>query len=78
MEVSCQFHAPAALLAEKHSRYPVDRKLGGSQIRSGRCEENTFLYRDSNSDPSVAQTVTSRHTDCAIPAPEIFALAKYI
>jgi hypothetical protein len=31
--------------------------------------ENSWPYRDWNSDPSVVQPVASRYTDCAIPAP---------
>jgi hypothetical protein len=34
MEVSGQFHAPAALTPEKGPRYPLDRRLGGHQSRS--------------------------------------------
>jgi hypothetical protein len=33
--------------------------------------ENSWPYRDSNSDPSVVQPVASRYTDYAIPAPQI-------
>jgi hypothetical protein len=39
MEVSGQLHAPAALLPRKGPWYPLDRKLGGSQSRSGRGGE---------------------------------------
>jgi hypothetical protein len=35
MEVSGQLHAPAALLRRKSPWYPLDRKLGGPQSRSG-------------------------------------------
>jgi hypothetical protein len=53
----------------KSNRQPLDRTLGGPQSRSGRREANSWLYRDSNSDPSVVQLVASRYTDYAIPAP---------
>jgi hypothetical protein len=55
----------------KSPRYPLDRRLGGPQSRSGRFGEQKILdpYWDSNSDPSVVQPVTSRYTDYAIPAP---------
>jgi hypothetical protein len=45
----------------KEPRYPLVRGLGGPQIRSGRREENSWPYRDSNSDPSVVQKVASRY-----------------
>jgi hypothetical protein len=35
MEESGQLHAPAALLQVKSRRYPLDRRLGGHQSRSG-------------------------------------------
>jgi hypothetical protein len=31
MEVSGQFHAPAALPQEERPQYPLDRRLGGPQ-----------------------------------------------
>jgi hypothetical protein len=40
MEVSGHFHAPAALSSRKEPRYPLDRRLGGPQSRSGRDGEN--------------------------------------
>jgi hypothetical protein len=44
MEVSGQIHAPAALYREKSPRCPLDRRLGGPQIRPGGCgEEKNFL-----------------------------------
>jgi hypothetical protein len=36
--------------------------------------ENSSPYRDSNSDPSVVQPVTSRYTDYAIPVPIIIII----
>jgi hypothetical protein len=36
MEVSGQLHAPAALPPRKEPGYPLDRRLGGPQSRSGR------------------------------------------
>jgi hypothetical protein len=39
MEVSGQLHALAALLPEKNPWYPLDRRLGGPQSRSGRGGE---------------------------------------
>jgi hypothetical protein len=40
-----------------YPRYPLDRRLGGPQNRSGH-EENSCPYRDSNPDPSVVQPVS--------------------
>jgi hypothetical protein len=50
----------------KCPRYLLDRRLGGPQSRSGqRGNEKIWLYRDSNSDPSLVQPVASGYTDCA-------------
>jgi hypothetical protein len=37
------FHAPAALPPGKEPRYPLDRRVGGPQDRSGRCGEENNL-----------------------------------
>jgi len=37
--MSGQLHAPAALLRGKWTRYLLDRRVGGLQSQSGRCEE---------------------------------------
>jgi hypothetical protein len=50
--VSDQFHAPATLPREKSPRYPLDRKLGGPQSRSGRRGE------EKNLDPTGTRTPT--------------------
>jgi hypothetical protein len=43
MEVSGQFHSPVALTPEKEPWYPLDRRLGEPQSRSGRGgEEKNF------------------------------------
>jgi hypothetical protein len=62
--VSDQLRSPAASPLGKGPR------LGGPQDRSGPCGEvkNLTSYRNSNSDPLVAQPVASRYTDRAIPA----------
>jgi hypothetical protein len=39
MEVSGQLHAQATLSKEKSPGYPMDRRLGGPQSRSGRGGE---------------------------------------
>jgi hypothetical protein len=58
-----QLHTPAALPL-------LDKKLGGSQNRSGRRgEENkSCSYRGSNCDPSDLQDLASHNTDCAMAA----------
>jgi hypothetical protein len=48
MEVSGQLHAPAALPQGKSPWYPLDRRLGGPQSRSGRGGE------EKNSQPPPA------------------------
>jgi hypothetical protein len=56
--------------------YPLDRRLGGPQSRSGRCGKNSWPYQDSNFDPSVIQPIASRYTDYAIPVPN--TVSQYI
>jgi hypothetical protein len=72
MEVSGQLYAPAALPPGKHPRYILDRRLDGSQSRSGHCGvEVSCPYRESNTGrPSLA----GRYTDWAIPAPIIIII----
>jgi hypothetical protein len=62
MEVSDQFHAPAALPQGKSPWYPLDRGLGGPQSRSGRGEEKN------SHPPQGIQPVAKRYTDLAITA----------
>jgi hypothetical protein len=59
MGVSCQRHAPAALYPRgKDPRYPVDRRLGGSQSRSGHTEVTEKNPLASAGDrTSIGQTV---------------------
>jgi hypothetical protein len=64
-----QLHAPAALPPGKKHPDPYARWLGGPQSRAGPREENSWPYRDSNSDPSVVQPTASHYTDYAIPTP---------
>jgi hypothetical protein len=48
MEVSGQLHTPTALARGKKPRYPLDRRLGGLQIRSERGGEEKIScpYRE--------------------------------
>jgi hypothetical protein len=72
MEVSCQLHAPAALSPGKSPWYPLDRRLGGHQNRSGRGgeEKNSQPRRGSNHRTPIVQPVAQRYTDWAITALE--------
>jgi hypothetical protein len=54
MEVSGQLQALAALpLGETASRYPLDRRMGGPQSRSGRCGDENNLSPAGNQTPAV-------------------------
>jgi hypothetical protein len=64
-------------LGEQPPWYPLERRLGGPQSWSGQCGENSWPYRDSNSDPSVIHPVASRYTDCAIPTPALRVWSKH-
>jgi hypothetical protein len=64
MGVGGQRHAPAALPPVK-TRYPLYRRLGGPQGRSGRVRRNS---PPPGFDPRTVQPVASRYTDWAIPA----------
>jgi hypothetical protein len=67
--MSGQLHAPVALFPGKEPQYSSDRRLGGSQSRSRRRGENSWPYRDSNSDPSVVQPVASLYIEWPVSAP---------
>jgi hypothetical protein len=69
MEVSDQFHAPAPLPPWKSLLHPLDRRLGGPQSESGRCEEEKNLAPDGIRTPA-GQPVARRYTDRAIPTPD--------
>ena len=69
--VGGQLHAPAALPPEK-SQYPLYRRLGGPQGRSGRVRK---ISPPPGLDPRTVLPVASRYTDWAIPA---HALAIYV
>jgi hypothetical protein len=64
MRVDGQRHAPQALPPGK-TQYPLYRRLGVPQGRSGRVRNN---LRQRGFDPRTVQTVVSRYTDGAIPA----------
>jgi hypothetical protein len=64
MGVGCQSHDPAALPPGK-TRYPLYRRLGGLQGRSGRVWKTS---PPPGFDPRTVQAVASRYTDWAITA----------
>ena len=64
MGVGGQHHSPAALLPGK-TRYPLYRRLGGPQGRSGRVRK---ISPSPGFDPRTVQPVASRYTDWAISA----------
>jgi hypothetical protein len=64
MGVGGQHHAPAAL-PPGMTRYPLYRKLGASQGRSGRVRK---ILPPPGFDPRTVQLVASRYTDWAIAA----------
>jgi hypothetical protein len=62
MDVSGQLHAPAALLPGKDSLYPVDRRLGVPQCRSGRGGEEKNSQPLLGFEPPTIQSVFQRDT----------------
>jgi hypothetical protein len=71
MEVSGQLHASVAFPLGKDPRYPLDRKLGGPQSRSGRCEEeNNFSTPAGKRTPPV-QPVAPHYTIWAMAVPTV-------
>jgi hypothetical protein len=65
MEVVGQRDAPAALPSGK-TRYPLYRRLDGSQGRSGQVRK---ISHTPALDPRTVLLVAIRYTDCTIPAP---------
>ena len=57
--MGCQRHVPAALTPGK-TRYPLYRRLGGPQSRSGRVRK---ILPPPGFDPRTVQPVASRYTD---------------
>jgi len=64
MGVGGQRHAPVALTPGK-TRYPLYRRLGEPQGRSGRVRK---ISPQPWFDPRIVRPVASRYTDWAIPA----------
>jgi hypothetical protein len=64
-----QLHAPATLPPGKEPLVPIGQEAGWAPepVWTTWRRENSWPYRDSNSDPSVVQPICSHYTDCAIP-----------
>jgi hypothetical protein len=69
--VSGQLRAPAALPPGEETPVPIEEEAGCTPdpVWTTWRRENSWPYRDLNSDPSVVQPVASRYTDYAMPAP---------
>jgi hypothetical protein len=65
VKVSGQLHAPAALPPRKEPPVPIGEEVGWTSEPVWMIwrRENSWNYRDSNSDPLVVQSVASRYTD---------------
>ena len=72
--VGVQRHTPAALPPGK-TRYPLYRRLGGPQDRSGRVEK---ISPPPVFDLRAVQPVASRYNDWAVPAPSIQCRWSYM
>jgi len=53
MKVSGQVHALAALLSGKSPWYPIDRRMGGPQSRSGRGGEKKNFQNNNNNNNNI-------------------------
>ena len=71
MGVGGQRHAPAAL----PPRYPLYRRLGRPQGRSGRVRK---ISPPQGFDPRTVQIVASRYADCAIAAHQVYRILANI
>jgi hypothetical protein len=62
MEVSGQLHAPVTLLSGKEL-FEYEIRWDPEPVWTTWARENSWPYRDLNSDSSVVQPVASRYTD---------------
>jgi hypothetical protein len=62
MEASGQLHAPTDLTLGKSPWYPLDRRLGGPQSRSGRGKVQKNSHSVSGLEPPIIQHVAQRYT----------------
>jgi hypothetical protein len=63
MEASGQLHVPAALPPGKELQYPLDRRLGGPQSRSGHGGEERNFQPLLGREPSINQPIAQRYTN---------------
>jgi hypothetical protein len=61
MEVSSQLHVPTVIPLGKSARYRLDRRLGGSQSRSGRCAEEKKVCAAGNRTRAVESVARQRY-----------------
>jgi hypothetical protein len=73
MEVSGQLHAPAALPKEKSPWYPLDRRLGGPQRRSGRGGEE----KNSQPPPGIEPKNPDSPAPSPAPSPALYRLSYH-
>jgi hypothetical protein len=70
MKVSGQLHdLDRFTTREKAPWYPLDRRMGGPQSRSGRGGEEIYSQPLPGFETPIIQTVAQRYTDWAIAAP---------
>jgi hypothetical protein len=62
MEMCGQLHAPVALPTGKNLWYPLDRRLGGPQSRSGRGGEEKNPQLLPELEPPIIQPAGQRYT----------------
>jgi hypothetical protein len=62
MEMSGHIYAPAALPQGKSCRYPLERRLGGPQIRSGRGGEEKNSQPLPGLEALIIHLVAQRYT----------------
>jgi hypothetical protein len=62
MEMSVQLHAPAAYFQGRSLWYPLDRRLGGPQSRSGRGGEEKNSQVRPRLEPPIIQSVAQSYT----------------
>jgi rRNA maturation protein Nop10 len=67
---------PGRFTPKKESRYPLYRRLGGSQGRFGLVLKTSL---PPGFDPRIVQPLASRYTDCDIPAhPTVTTLSQSV